>query len=57
MPEGEQRERMGRMLSQAQCYDIGYWTRRCVALCQIVRGALRGPLVDGPQVLEEREAA
>ena len=31
MGEAEQRERMGRMLTQVQRYDIGYWTRHVLA--------------------------
>ena len=57
MPEGEQRERMGRMLSQVQRYDIGYWTRHVLARFAKLSEAPARPAADGPEVLEEREAA
>jgi glucosylglycerol-phosphate synthase len=57
MPEGEQRERMGRMLRQVQRYDIGYWTRHVLARFARLSEAPARPVADGPEVLEEREAA
>ncbi len=56
MSEPEKRLRMGRMLTQVQRYDIGYWTRHVLAQFAKLTDAPVQPVRPGPKLLKEHDA-